>query len=62
VIDLAALAFLDSCSGRLFAGFADLLAHDDRVLTFRSPSRLAGRVLDLVGLAALIEAPEQARR
>jgi anti-anti-sigma factor len=61
VIDLSALVFIDSGSIRVFAIARRWLDREDRNLTFRSPSRLAARVLNLWGLSALIETREASR-
>ena len=58
VIDLAGIEFMDTVTGRTLAVARQLLDLRDRRLTFRSPSRLAARVLDLFGLSYLIEAGE----
>lgn len=58
VVDLGPLAFIDSATVRIIATAHQLLVGQGRTLSVRSPSRLAVRVLDLFGLAALIEAPE----
>jgi anti-anti-sigma factor len=58
VIDLGQLEFVDTATVRVIATAHDLLGGQGRTLTVRSPSRLAIRVLDLFGLAELIEGPE----
>jgi anti-anti-sigma factor len=55
VIDLAELEFIDSATVRLLATAHQLLDRHDRKLTFRSPSRLAVRVLAVFELTRLIE-------
>ena len=55
VIDLAETTFIDTAAGRVLATGHQLLDRDGRKLTFRSPSRLAARVLDLFGLTDSIE-------
>jgi anti-anti-sigma factor len=56
VIDLAETSFIDAGAGRVLATAQQLLDPGNRRLTFRSPSRLALRVLDVFGLAGLVEA------
>jgi anti-anti-sigma factor len=56
VIDLAELEFIDTAIVRALAMGQRLLGRRGRRLTFRSPSRLAARVLDSFGLTDLIEA------
>jgi anti-anti-sigma factor len=60
VIDLDHLTFIDSASVRVIATAHHLLASQGRTLFVRAPSRLATRVLDLFGLAALIQGPDVA--
>ena len=55
VIDLAEAKFIDTVTVRLFATGQQMLDRHGRTLTFRSPSRLAARVLDAFGLSDLIE-------
>jgi anti-anti-sigma factor len=55
VIDLAEAAFIDTATVRALAMGQRLLDQRGRQLTFRSPSRLAARVLQLFDLTALIE-------
>jgi anti-anti-sigma factor len=62
VIDLAGAEFIDTGSVRALAVCQQLLERDGRRLTFRSPSRLAVRVLGLFGLTDLIEARETAQQ
>jgi anti-anti-sigma factor len=57
VIDLANLEFIDSASVRVLTACKRMLDREGRRLTFRSPSRLAARVLEVFALAGLIEAP-----
>jgi anti-anti-sigma factor len=57
VIDLAEAEFIDTDTVRVLAVAQQLLDRHDRKLTFRSPSRLAARMLYLFGLTDLIEAP-----
>ncbi len=61
VIDLAQAEFIDSATGRILAVAWQLLDRRGRPLTFRSPSRPAAKVLDLFGLADLIEARDRAQ-
>jgi anti-anti-sigma factor len=58
VIDLAEVAFIDTATIRSLAVARELLQRSGRVLTFRSPSRLAAQMIQLFGLTALIEAPD----
>ena len=60
VIDLCEAEFIDSATVRVFAVGQQLLDDRGRKLTFRSPTRLATRMLHLFGLADLIEAREPA--
>jgi anti-anti-sigma factor len=62
VIDLAGLEFLDSASGRVLTACKRMLDCAGRRLTFRSPSRLAVRVLSVFALSGLIEPRAQGRR
>jgi anti-anti-sigma factor len=55
VIDLTETDFIDSAIGRTLADAQRMLDRQGRQVTFRSPSRLAARLLDLFGLTALIE-------
>ena len=55
VIDLAETTFIDTAAGRVLATGQQLLDRDGRKLMFRSPSRLAARVLHLFGLTDSIE-------
>jgi anti-anti-sigma factor len=55
VIDLAPVTFIDTATVRALATCQQLLDRAGRALTFRSPSRLAVRVLDLFGLTDQIE-------
>jgi anti-anti-sigma factor len=59
VIDLAELEFIDSATVHVVADAQQLLARAGRTMTFRSPSRLATRVLHVFGLSDLIEAREE---
>jgi anti-anti-sigma factor len=62
VIDLGHVTFMDTAVARVLAMGHQLPDGQGRRLTFRSPSRLAARVLDRFGLADLIDTREQARR
>ena len=55
VVDLAPVTFIDTATVRALATGQQLLDRTGRALTFRSPSRLAVRVLDLFGLTDQIE-------
>jgi anti-anti-sigma factor len=55
VIDLADTTFIDTATVRMLAIGQQLLDRQGRILTFRSPSRLAARVLQLFGLTNLVE-------
>lgn len=55
VIDLSETTFIDSAVVRALADGHTRLADRGNKLTFRSPSRLATRVLDVFGLGELIE-------
>ena len=55
VMDLTEATFIDTAIVRALAGAQQLLDRQERKLTFRSPSRLATRVLHLFGLTDLIE-------
>jgi len=57
VVDLGELEFIDSATVRLLAEGQQLLERQGRTMTFRSPSRLAARVLNVFGLADSIETP-----
>lgn len=55
VIDLAGVEFIGAAwIGAFVRSRADLQAQD-RALTLRAPSRVAGRLLDLCGLSYLVE-------
>jgi len=56
VIDLADATFVDVAVVRVLATAQQLLDRQARVLTVRSPSRLAARVMDAFGLKGLIAA------
>ena len=62
VIDLADAKLIDTAAARVFATGQQLLDSGGRKLTFRSPSRLAARVLHLFGLTDLVETPEVSQR
>ena len=55
VVDLGEATFIDTAIVRCFATSHQLLDPQGRKLTFRSPPRLAARVLDVFGLTDLIE-------
>jgi anti-anti-sigma factor len=55
VIDLAGATFIDTAIVRVIATTQQLLHRQDRILTVRSPSRLATRLLQLFVLSDLIE-------
>jgi anti-anti-sigma regulatory factor len=55
VVDLSEADFIDTASYFTLAAAARLLDRKDRQLTFRSPSNLATRVLNLFGLGDRIE-------
>jgi anti-anti-sigma factor len=55
VVDLAETAFIDTAIVRALADAHRMLGLQGRTVTFRSPSRLAARLLDLFGLTDLIE-------
>jgi anti-anti-sigma factor len=55
VVDLGELKFIDSATVHILAEAQQLLEHAGRAMSFRSPSRLATRVLQLFGLTGLIE-------
>jgi anti-anti-sigma regulatory factor len=61
VIDLAEVDFINTATVLAFAEGQQLLYRRGRKLTFRSPSRLAARLLDLFELSDLIEAEEGAQ-
>jgi len=56
VVDLAETTFIDTATARVLATARQLLDDQDRRLMFRSPPRLAARVLQVFGLTDLIEA------
>jgi anti-anti-sigma factor len=56
VIDLAEAEFVDADIVFTLGAAQRLLDRDGRTISFRSPSRLAARVLHLFGLADLVEA------
>jgi anti-sigma B factor antagonist len=60
VVDLSGTEFVDTATIRTLAVASQLLGDRDRRLTFRSPTRLAARMLDLFGLSQLIQAREGA--
>lgn len=62
VIDLGEVDFVDAAAATAFVTAQQLLACQGRQLTFRSPSSLAARVLDVFGLAGVIETGDEVRR
>lgn len=56
VIDLADLEFIDTSIVRTFTVLRRFLKDRDRQLSFRTPSRLAARILQSFGLLDLVEA------
>ena len=59
VIDLAQLEFIDTASVRSLAAAQQTLVRLGRQSTSRSPARVATRVLNMFGLADLIETHEK---
>lgn len=57
VVDLAETAFIDTATLRAVLGARDALEGTGRRLTFRSPSRNAGRLLEIFGLSKLVTPP-----
>ena len=62
VIDLAEVTFIDTAIVRALVTAQQLLHRQGRVLTLRSPSRLAMRVLKVFGLTDLIETEDPVQR
>lgn len=62
VIDMADTTFVDTAIVRALGTAKQLLDRQDRILTIRSPSRLAVRVLQVFGLTDLIEAADLVQR
>jgi anti-anti-sigma factor len=62
VIDLTELRFIDAGTGRILATAHELLERQGRNFALRSPSMVAQRVLQLFGMADLIEAQLGDRR
>jgi anti-anti-sigma factor len=60
-IDLADTTFVDTATVRTFAAAHLSLTRRGRRLSFRSPSRLATKVISNFGLADLIETGQQVR-
>jgi anti-anti-sigma factor len=58
VVDLGEVDFIDTSSFFTLAATARLLDRDGRQLSFRSPSRLATRVLKLFGLSDRIDSQD----
>jgi anti-anti-sigma factor len=61
VIDLGNLEFIDTATVRVLAAGQWRLDRLGRALTFRSPARVAARVLKMFGLDDLIETHEKSR-
>jgi anti-sigma B factor antagonist len=59
VIDLTRTEFVDSAVIRVLAEGQRILARRGRRLTFRSPSRVAARLLDLFGLTRSVETADR---
>jgi anti-anti-sigma factor len=55
VVDMSGVTFMGAATVDVLIRFRSSLRDDDRVLTVRSPSRCAVRVLDACGLTELIE-------
>jgi anti-anti-sigma factor len=55
VIDLSQTTFIDTAIVRILSDERDLVVRQGNTLTFRSPSRLAARLLEVFGLTDLIE-------
>jgi anti-anti-sigma factor len=62
VVDLGQVTVIDAAAVRALAMGHMVLDGQGRLLTFRSPSQLAARALDMFGLGDLIEVPREARR
>jgi anti-anti-sigma factor len=62
VVDLGELKFVDSATVHILAEARQLLERVGRAMSFRSPSSLATRVLQVFGLTHLIEAREEVQR
>jgi anti-anti-sigma factor len=58
IIDLTKATFIDTATVRSLATAQQLLDDQGRGLTFRSPPRLAVRLLDMFGLTSLVEIPQ----
>jgi anti-anti-sigma factor len=54
VVDLAQTEFIDTATLRALLRAREVLGGGGRQLAFRSPSRIAGRVLTLFGLSFLV--------
>jgi len=61
-IDLADVQYIDATSVRVLTGCQQMLDRERRTLSFRSPSRLAARVLRVFGLSEFIDTRERAQR
>lgn len=55
VVDLAETTFIDSATVRALAQFGRRLGEHGRRLTLRSPSRIAARVLGILGFSHLVD-------
>jgi anti-anti-sigma factor len=55
ILDLSAVEFLDASTVRVIVAAGEFLRVRSRSLVLRSPSSCAHRVLDLCGLAGLVE-------
>ncbi len=55
IVDMSDVTFLDGATVKVLIRLHNYLAQDSRVLTFRSPSRSAARVLDRCRLTSIIE-------
>ena len=58
VVDLSGVTFLDASTIGALIRARNTLRQQSRSLTLRSPSRCAGRLLDLCGLTDLVEADD----
>ena len=61
VVDLAETEFIDTATLRALLRAREVLDWGGRRLTFRSPSRIAGRVLAVFGLSHLVGAERTTR-
>jgi len=62
VVDLAETAFMDSGTFRTLGQYGQRLSDRGRPLTLRSPSKIAVRVLALLGLSLLVDPGGPAQR